>query len=124
MAKKIFIAFAIEDRGQRDLLSGQSLNTDSPFSYTDMSAKEPWDSAWKTNCRAVIQGCDGVIALISKNTANADGEVWEINCAVEEEKPLLGIWAYSDDRATPSVMSGQRLEAWTWDGIAKFIDSL
>lgn len=125
MAKKrIFIAFAIEDRRARDLLTGQSLNTDSPFEYTDMSAKEPWDSAWKTNCRQAIQGCDGVIALISKNTANAEGAIWEINCALDEDKPVLGIWAYKDDRATPSAMSGQTLIPWAWDPIAEFIDGL
>ena len=31
--KVVFIAFAIEDVKQRDLLKGQSLNTKSPFEY-------------------------------------------------------------------------------------------
>ena len=39
-AKRIFISFAIEDLKYRDLLKGQSLNTDSPFSYIEMSAKQ------------------------------------------------------------------------------------
>jgi hypothetical protein len=124
MAKKVFVAFAIEDKTQRDLLRGQSLNTDSPFGYIDESVKEPWDNSWKTRCREVIKGTHGVIALISKNTANADGALWEINCAIEEDKPLLGVWAYSDDRNGPSAMSGQKIIPWSWDGIADFIDSL
>ena len=37
-SKRIFISFAIEDSQYRDLLKGQALNTDSPFTYTDMSA--------------------------------------------------------------------------------------
>jgi len=42
-----------------------------------MSVKEPWDEKWKTNCRTKIKGRNGVIALISKNTAKADGAKWE-----------------------------------------------
>lgn len=124
MAKKVFVAFAMEDKGQRDLLRGQSLNTDSPFEYIDESVKEPWKNSWKTHCREVIKGTDGVIALISANTAQAEGALWEIKCAIEEDRPLLGVWAYSDDRSKPSEMSGQGIIAWSWDGIADFIDSL
>ena len=45
--KVVFIAFAIEDETQRDLLKGQSLNTKSPFEYVDMSVKEPYPNEWK-----------------------------------------------------------------------------
>jgi hypothetical protein len=37
--KVVFVAFAIEDETQRDLLRGQSLHTESPFEYIDMSVK-------------------------------------------------------------------------------------
>ena len=37
--KTIFIAFAIEDERMRDFLKGQSLLTNSPFEYVDMSVK-------------------------------------------------------------------------------------
>lgn len=122
--KVVFIAFAKEDERQRDLLKGQSLNTRSPFEYVDMSVKEPYSSEWQERVRTRIRRSDGVIALISKNTPGASGEIWEINCAIEEKKPLLGIWAYSDDRTKPSVMSGQTIVPWSWDAIEKFIDSL
>ena len=90
--KRIFISFAKEDSNLRDLLVGQARNNNSPFEFVDMSVKQAWDSAWKTNCRRKIKGCDGVIALITKNTKNADGELWEIKCAKEEGIPCLGIW--------------------------------
>src|SRR5665811_220176 len=44
--KRIFVGFAVEDKQYRDLLRGQSKLGDSPIDYTDMSAKEPWDSSW------------------------------------------------------------------------------
>ena len=63
--KIVFIAFAIEDERQRDLLKGQSLNTQSPFDYIDMSVKKPYDSDWKDHVRTRIKRSDGIIALVS-----------------------------------------------------------
>jgi hypothetical protein len=117
----VFVAFAIEDERQRDFLKGQSLNTKCPFEYVDMSVKEPYDKDWKDRVRTRIRRSDGVIALISKNTVNSSGEKWEINCAVEEGKPIIGVWIYKDDRTFVSQLS---TIAWTWDGIVNFINSL
>jgi len=122
--KTVFIAFAIEDERQRDFLKGQSLNTQSPFEYIDMSVKEPYDSGWKDRVRTRIRRSDGVIALVSKNTLTSTGEKWEISCAKEEGKKIIGLWAYKDDQTRPSVLSGHRIIVWTWDGIASFIDNL
>lgn len=38
--KVIFVAFSMKDERQRDFLKGQSLNTNSPFEYVDMSVKD------------------------------------------------------------------------------------
>lgn len=123
--KVIFVAFAIEDERQRDFLKGQSLNTKSPFEYVDMSVKEPYPtSEWKERVRTRIRRSDGVIALVSKNTLNSSGEKWEINCAKEEGKKMIGLWVYTDDRTKPSILDGYRIITWSWAGIADFIDSL
>ncbi|ATZ92501.1 TIR domain-containing protein [Dickeya fangzhongdai] len=94
----MFVAFAIEDERQRDLLKEQSLNTNSPFEYIDMSVKEAYKKEWKSKVRTRIKRSNGVIALISKNSLNSSGQMWEITCAREEGKKVIGIWAYSDDR--------------------------
>ncbi|EIX0828000.1 TIR domain-containing protein, partial [Escherichia coli] len=96
--KTIFVAFAIEDERQRDFLKGQSLNTNSPFEYVDMSVKEAYDTDWKNKVRTRIKRSDGVIALISSDSLTSSGQKWEIACAKEEGKKVLGIWAYTDDR--------------------------
>ncbi|MEK5071670.1 TIR domain-containing protein [Sporosarcina sp. FSL K6-1508] len=119
--KTIFIAFAIEDEGQRDFLKGQSLNTNSSFEYIDMSVKEPYDSEWKKRVRTRIKRSDGVIALISKNSLESTGQEWEILCSKEEQKKVLGIWAYKNDRTN---IEGLSTKVWTWDNIKNFIDSL
>jgi hypothetical protein len=119
--KVVFVAFAIEDERQRDFLKGQSLNTDSPFEYIDMSVKEAYDSNWKEQVQTRIRRSDGVIALVSKNSLSSSGQKWEIACAREEKKKFLGIWAYREDRTD---LPGVRTVEWTWDKISAFIDSL
>lgn len=121
MAKVIFVAFAIEDERARDFLKGQSLHTDTPFEYVDMSVKEAYVSDWKDKVRTRIKRSDGVIALVSKNSINSVGQKWEIACAREEKKRVLGIWAYKEDRTN---IDGLNTIVWSWDGIAKFINSL
>ncbi len=119
--KVIFIAFAIEDERSRDFLKGQSLNTNSPFEYIDMSVKEAYSSEWKTKVRTRIRRSDGVIVLVSKNSLNSSGQKWEIECAREEGKRILGIYAYTDDRTN---LVGVNTKVWTWENIRVFIDSL
>ncbi len=126
MAKnhRIFISFAAEDVRYRDLLVGQARNDRSPFNFVDMSVKQPWDSSWKTSCRTKIKGCDGLIALVSKNTPKADGALWEIRAAKAEGVPILGIWISDADRTTLSDIPSSRVKAWTWDNIKAFLGSL
>lgn len=119
--KTVFVAFAIENKKQRDLLKGQALNTKTPFDYVDMSVKEPYDKEWKERVRTRIRRSDGVIALMSKNSLASTGQKWEIQCAKEEKVPLRGVWAYTDDR---TKVDGVHTVVWTWDNIKAFIDSL
>lgn len=119
--KTIFIAFSKKDELSRDFLKGQSLNTNSPFEYIDMSVKEPYDTEWKKRVRTRILRSDGVIALVSKNSTSSSGQKWEIQCAKEEKVPIRGIWVYKDDRTN---IEGVRTVVWTWDNIKNFIDSL
>lgn len=124
-AKRIFISFAIEDERYRDLLKGQASNKNSPFTFTDMSVKEPWSSQWKTNCRTRIKGCDGVIALLSKHTQNADGAKWEMQCTIEENIPIMGMYIHNEEGCQiPSQLQGKRIYNWSWDTLENFINRL
>lgn len=124
--KRIFISFAIEDENLRDLLKGQAKNKNSPFEFVDMSVKQPWDSKWKTNCRIRIKGCNGVISIITKNTKNADGQIWEMKCAKEEEIPIIGIYGNDDHVGVkmPDECRYIRLMDWTWSNISNWINNV
>lgn len=119
--KRVFVAFAIEDVRQRDLLKGQSLHPRSTFEYVDLSVKEAYETGWKEKVRVRIKGCHGVIVLASKNSAASEGQKWEIACAKDEKKPIIGIRAYSDDKST---IAGITVKDWTTDNLTNFIDSL
>ena len=119
--KVIFVAFAIEDVRIRDMIKGQSLHTNSPFEYVDMSVKEAYDEEWKKKVRTRILRSDGVLAIVSKNSLTSTGQKWEIQCAKEEKKKVRGIWAYKEDRTD---LAGVNTMVWTWDNIAAWIDSL
>ncbi len=124
--KRVFIAFPEQDSTLRDLLVGQSKNTNSPFDFTDMSVHEPWSSEWKTKCRTKIKGCDGLMAIVTKNTYNADGQIWEINCAADESVPIRCIKTsdYVPSDSVKSKVGNRRIYDWDWDTIKNFINGL
>lgn len=119
--KVVFVAFAIEDVRIRDMIKGQSLHTNSPFEYVDMSVKEAYDSDWKNKVRARILRSDGVLAIVSRNSLTSSGQKWEIQCGKDEKKNVRGIWAYTDDRTN---VAGLNTTVWTWDNIANWINTL
>ena len=124
--KRIFISFAIEDENLRDFLRGQSRNTNSPFEFVDMSVKQPWDSQWKTKCRTRIRGCDGMISIITRNTKKADGQIWEMNCAIDEGIPLLAIYGNKDHigATIPNECGYLPVVDWNWEKIRAWIKQL
>ncbi|MBU6158884.1 MAG: TIR domain-containing protein [Bacteroidetes bacterium] len=121
--KKIFISFAIEDKKYRDFLVSQAKNERTPFSFVDMSVKEPWtQKVWKEKCREKIQKCDGMIVLLSKNTWHSGGSRWEITCAKEENVPVVGMHIKKNDRgAKPPELYGKKVIDWTWDNLDESI---
>jgi hypothetical protein len=119
--KVIFVAFAVEDESIRNMIKGQSLNTNSPFEYIDMSVKEAYDEEWKKRVRTRIVRSDGVLVIVSKNSVNSSGQKWELQCAKEEKRKIRGIWAYKEDRTD---LAGVNTMVWTWDNISAWIDSL
>jgi hypothetical protein len=122
---RIFTSFAVEDANLRTMLVGQARHDKSPFSFVDMSVKDPWDEKWKSNCRSKIKGCDGVIGIITNNTVDADGQLWELNCAIEEGVPVMLMYG-NDDRPSnlPEPVKGRRINIWTWPNVKAFLDKL
>jgi hypothetical protein len=97
----------------------------SHYEMVEVSVKEPWSDSWKSRRRTKIKGCNGVIVLISKNLKKADGAIWEIKCAKEEQIPILGVYMKGCGLLdTPDELNGIKKIAWTWTGIAEFVNGL
>lgn len=125
-ANRVFIAFPIEDKWARVRLAGQAANERTPFEFVDMSVKQPWETDWESRCRTRIKGCDGMIAIVTLNTAGATGELFEIRTAKEERIPVMGMYATQDNRpsALPTELSGVPVVDWTWPNITNFLNRL
>lgn len=123
---RVFVSFAIEDSNLRDLLVGQAKNKNSPFEFVDMSVKQPWDSSWKTKCRTKIKGCDGMLIIVTQNTKNAEGQLWEVDCAKEEDIPRRGVYGSATNRPAnlPSELDGVSTVGWTWSNISNWLNTL
>jgi len=123
---RVFIAFPIEDERTRDLLVGQMRNNNSPFKWTDLSVKEPWTEQWREQCLTRIKGCDGMIAIVSSNTAKAAGQLYEMRMAREVGIPLVGIYASQQNRPSslPAEFRDVRVLDWTWPNISSFLSRL
>jgi len=126
MKKRIFISFAIEDKKYRDFLVAQAKNVHSPFSFVDMSVKQPWnEKVWKRKCRTKIKSCDGMIVLLSKNTRRSSGTRWEIKCVREEGIPVVGMHIRKNNQgAIPRELKGKKVITWSWDNLAKVIKKI
>lgn len=124
--KRVFISFAIEDKEYRTYLIEQAKSHRSPFSFIDMSVKQPWEeSEWKIKCRTKIKRCHGIIVLLSSNTYHSSGTRWEIKCALEERIPIIGMYIKKNKKnAIPPELKNQVVIEWSWENIEKFIKSI
>jgi len=124
--KRVFISFAIEDVQYRDYLVEQARKEKSPFDFIDMSVKQKWnEDEWKIKCRTKITRCDGVIALLSKNTHKAGGARWEMKCAREEKKKIIGMHIKRNDKgAIPPELIGKKVIEWNWKNLEEFTNKL
>lgn len=67
-----------------------------------------------------------MIALVSRNTVDATGQLWEVKCARDEGVRVRGVYIHAENKPSslPEEFDGIRVVYWTWDNIANFLDSL
>lgn len=119
---RTFISFSAEDDRIRDLFVNQGKHPDNPWSIADWSLHEPFSEKWKTQTRPRISTCNVAIQLVGLKTYQAEGAIWEIECAKQEGVPAFGVWISKTDRGPiPSCFKANNIIDWTWDGVAQMI---
>ena len=94
---RTFISFDFDhDDDLRNLLVGQSRNSDSPFDIADWSLKEPLIGDWKEKVRSRIRQVGQVIVICGQHTGAATGVSAELTIAREDEQPYFLLWGRKD----------------------------
>ena len=125
---QVFISFALKDTELRDKLVEQ-VNKEKPGAKCiDMPMKKSWESAWKAEVQDTVRGCAGVIGLISESITRADGQQWELRCALDSGLPVLLISEkYSMDipaKQLPDLIRDKEIRLWEEATVSGFLIGL
>lgn len=123
--KKVFISFDYDnDLDLKNLLVGQSQNSDSPFEILDMSIKEELSGDWKEKARQRIRRADQVIILCGKYTHIASGVAAELRIVYEEGKSYFHLWGRSDGTVykPSSARYEDKIYTWNWENLKNLLN--
>ena len=126
--KKIYVGCAESDIRYRDMMVNfkqrwgfYTINT-FDFLTSDRSGLE--SDQWKKIVEKKIHESDGVMIMVSEQTAFDSGATWEIDCALSNSVPTAGVDIRDDpDGDIPKKLVG-KMTRYGWEWFAKFIDGL
>lgn len=123
--RNVFISFHIEDESAVELIRHQSKDNEFGIHFRDYSVKEPFDSAWKTNCRERISRTSAMIVMIGPETYRREAVDWEIREALRQGKKVIGVRIYKDrNDPVPRALreNNCRVVDWKLSQISKLLD--
>jgi len=119
MAPRAFISFEMEDRWARDFLVQHSKDDRNPVEFVDYSVQDPFDSSWKTNCKARIERTKGTIVMIGATTYQSDAVIWEIEETLRQGHHIFGIQVDSGKtHPIPRGITSSQTITWNFPDIA------
>jgi hypothetical protein len=116
--RNVFISFHVEDEAQVNLLRAQAKDSDFGMEFHDFSVKEPFDEAWKANCRERIARTSLTICMIGPGTATREAVDWELNESYRQGHKVIGVRIYrdrSDPIPAPLVEHSAPIMTWNRD---------
>ncbi len=124
MPPRAFISFEMEDRWARDFLAQQARDRRNDIEFLDYSVKDPFDSAWKTNCKARITTTQGTIVLIGATTYKSEAVLWEIAETNRQQHYIFGIQVNRDrTHVIPTGLPSQNVIRWDFGQIIKWLST-
>ena len=124
--RNVFISFHVEDEPQVNLLRAQARDADFGMEFRDYSVKEPFDEAWKSNCRQQLSLTSLTICMIGPETATREAVIWELEESFRQGKKVIGVRIYRDrDDPIPAPLIEHRSAVvfWNRDAIRNHLDS-
>lgn len=124
MTRRAFISFQMEDRVYRDFLKRQARDNRNDIEFEDYSVQNPFDNAWKTQCRERITRTRGTIVLVGDTTYQSEAVKWEIGETLRQEHYLFGIWVHATSRPpVPPGLPAAHVIPWKFDKIIEKLNS-
>ena len=122
--KSAFISFDYDhDNDLRGNLVAQANRSDSPFSITDWSVKEPFDEKWREKVRDLIERADLTIVICGEHTHQAEGVEAEVTMVQQAGKPYFLLKGRRNKTCTrpKSAPKRKRIYTWTWPTLKELI---
>lgn len=124
MGLSVFVAIAPEDKPHLDAFAARARCEKRPFHFIEMPTRDEADERWRSKCRIQIRAAGGFVGLISKYSAEDPWQLWSIQCAVTEKRPILLMQVSQHEAGLPAAIAGKRIDSWSWTNARTFLDSL
>jgi hypothetical protein len=122
MPPRAFISFQLEDRWARGFLVQHARDRRNDIAFVDYSVQDPFDSAWKTNCRERIAATKGTIVLVGPTTYQSEAVIWEIEETIRQAHYIFGIQINRDaTHAVPKGLPAKNVIRWDFDQITRWL---
>jgi hypothetical protein len=119
---RAFISFQMEDKWARDFLLQNARDKRTDIAFVDYSVQDPFNSAWKTQCRDRIAKTKGTIVLVGQTTHKSEAVKWEIAETTRQSHYLFGIQIHRDKTHTiPAGLPAKNVISWDFDQIVKWL---
>ena len=125
--KRIFISFDYDnDKDLPGNLIAQAQQSESPFSFVDLSVKEPIDSKWRQEVRKKIRNCHFVIVVCGQHTHQATGVAAELSITQEERKPYFLLRGRSRKKCKKpnNARREDPIHPWKWTRLEKLFSTV
>jgi hypothetical protein len=123
--RNLFISFSVDDLAQVNFLRSQAKDENFDMEFRDYSVKEPFDEAWKSQCRDRISLTSATICMIGPDTASRPAVIWELEESYRQGKKVAGIRIFKDrDDPIPKPLADHKAPILLWkrDLIKKFLE--
>ena len=118
---RVYVSFDYDnDKNLKDLLVGQSRNSDSPFEIIDWSMKEAApEPKWEEEAEKRIKRSDVVVVLLGTKTYSASGVKKEVRMAHDND---VRIFQLKPHNVNPIPLTNAGIVySWTWDNLKKLL---
>lgn len=123
---RAFISFDFDNNEpSKKYFVGQSINSKTPFSISDWSAKTSMpQKEWEKLVEAKMKKTNMCIVLVGKSMKSATGVDLEIAMAKKNNVPVFGVYVDGANSSSTLPVGLPRIKTipWTWVGVATMID--